>query len=414
MLKRTLLVTGCILTSGLINAKPLSLNQAEAMAVARSAETKALKKKSRVLHERAILKSQLPDPKLFLGAVNVPTDTFDFAQENMTQVQIGLEQSFPKGESLKYQYYKEEALSKAEVQNVEDMSLKVRQAVRLNWAALAFWRKVRLIHQKEQAEFEHLVKMTNTMLANNKNQQQDVFRAKLGLTGAKNKLLNDVLKIEQVKVALARLIGPEKIRVTHPESLPSWPLNVDKKRAQAILLRHPALSRDASLIASKDAEVKLAKEQFKPGFMVGGAYGLRQGTMGSGMKRPDFVSLRLGISAPLFPKNRQARQLSAVEKEKASQQAMKLEHFRRLYQQYQKTLIDLATSKERLNLYQRELLPESKLYVQSTLTAYQNAKTDFPTLARAYVREFSVEIEVLKAELEKSVSEINLRYLQGK
>jgi hypothetical protein len=111
---------------------------------------------------------------------------------------------------------------------------------------------------------------------------------------------------------------------------------------------------------------------------------------------------------------RQSKVLNFAEKAKCSQEAKKLEDYRALYEQYQKALVDYHESKERLRLYEKDFLLESQLYVQATLAAYQNAKADFPNLARAYVRQFNVEIEAERAKLERVVAEINLLYLQGK
>ena len=37
----------------------------------------------------------LPDPSLSLNALNLPTDSFDFDQEPMTQMQVGISQALP-------------------------------------------------------------------------------------------------------------------------------------------------------------------------------------------------------------------------------------------------------------------------------------------------------------------------------
>ena len=41
----------------------------------------------------------LPDPIVNLGFANLPTDSFDFDQENMTQFKVGVAQVFPRGDS---------------------------------------------------------------------------------------------------------------------------------------------------------------------------------------------------------------------------------------------------------------------------------------------------------------------------
>ncbi|MBL4631862.1 MAG: TolC family protein, partial [Paraglaciecola sp.] len=43
----------------------------------------------------------LPEPRLSMGMLNLPTDGFNFGQEPMTQFKVGLSQLFPRGDSLK-------------------------------------------------------------------------------------------------------------------------------------------------------------------------------------------------------------------------------------------------------------------------------------------------------------------------
>jgi len=42
----------------------------------------------------------LPDPKVSIAMANVPTDGYDFNQEGMTQLKVGVTQMFPRGDSL--------------------------------------------------------------------------------------------------------------------------------------------------------------------------------------------------------------------------------------------------------------------------------------------------------------------------
>src|SRR5690606_37673923 len=44
--------------------------------------------------------SNWPDPVLFAGLQNLPTDTFDFTQEPMTNLRVGVRQMLPQGDSL--------------------------------------------------------------------------------------------------------------------------------------------------------------------------------------------------------------------------------------------------------------------------------------------------------------------------
>ena len=79
------------------NARPITLAEAESMAIKLAPELKQLEAKQQVFEQQSIFEGQLSDPKLLLGAKNLPVDTFDLGQEAMTQMQVGLQQSFPHG-----------------------------------------------------------------------------------------------------------------------------------------------------------------------------------------------------------------------------------------------------------------------------------------------------------------------------
>ncbi len=78
----------------------INLKQAEVLALQKAPELEQLQANKNALIQEAIADDQWVDPKLILGAINVPTDRFSFTQENMTQIQVGLMQQFPKGNSL--------------------------------------------------------------------------------------------------------------------------------------------------------------------------------------------------------------------------------------------------------------------------------------------------------------------------
>ena len=82
------------------NVFALNLQQAEHLAVQADPAIEKFKATSLSYENASIADDTLPDPKLRLGAVNVPVDTFDLEQEQMTQLKIGVQQNFPRGNSL--------------------------------------------------------------------------------------------------------------------------------------------------------------------------------------------------------------------------------------------------------------------------------------------------------------------------
>jgi len=78
----------------------LTLEDVEQIALSRDFLVESFIDKSNSLQQESIALNTLPDPKLKLGLLNYPVDTFKANQEPMTQKKIGIIQMFPKGNSL--------------------------------------------------------------------------------------------------------------------------------------------------------------------------------------------------------------------------------------------------------------------------------------------------------------------------
>ena len=393
---------------------PLTLKQAETAALSQSPEIKSSQAKSRALEQSAIAAGQFSDPKLMLGTLNVPVDTFNFSQEPMTQIQVGLQQSFPRGHSLHFRSLQKQDLSAAESESAQTMKLMVLQNVRLSWLDLYYWLNARTIILNQEKVFKHLLDVTESMLANNQAQQKDVIRAQLELSELDNRLLAVKQQSDIARANLARWIGPTLAYHAQPTRLPTWPAPGRYKQIQHEIKNHPILKTDAAYVAAGSDNVKLAKQQYKPGFTVSMAYGFRQGNDLDGSKRPDFLSAQVSMDLPIFTSNRQDKSLKESQENLLSNEENQMSDYRQLQKSMSSEYAVWQERKKSTILYQQKLTPEAKQYAEATMAAYQNAQTDFPTLARAYVRELNTELEELKEVVDQKKARVNLLYLQGK
>lgn len=88
----TLLAAAVTATAG---QAQLDLVEAERLALAQDPLIGRFHSLEEASREQAVADGQLPDPKLRLGALNFPTDSFNRSQEPMTQLLVGLSQAFP-------------------------------------------------------------------------------------------------------------------------------------------------------------------------------------------------------------------------------------------------------------------------------------------------------------------------------
>ncbi|MCB1827457.1 MAG: TolC family protein [Coxiellaceae bacterium] len=413
-IKHFLCFSCVLLGQSTILATPLSLSKAQQLAIAQSSELKSLESKCFNQSELAIAKGQLDDPKLILGTMNVPVNSFTFNQEPMTQVQVGVMQKFPRGRTLRYLYLQQSDLSTVIAQEYQLMRLEVLRKVRLSWLMLAYALEQKRIILREKSIFRHLVKVSESMLANNKAQQKDVIRAQLELATLDNRLYSVDQQMDVAKADLARWIGEHNAGNADL----SLPLRLGSvlplMTLQQSILRHPILSIEQAKIASAKAGIKLAEQQYKPGVDVSVVYGFRQGKNMDNSNRPDFISAMLVVDLPVFWKNRQNRGLQASLAQLEASEQDRVIHYRDLKEKLSRTYAMWRQQRKSDWLYRKHLIPMAKQYANATMAVYRNAQTDFPTLARAYVRELDVELEGIRAVMERETSRIELLYLEGK
>jgi hypothetical protein len=75
----------------------------------------------------------LPDPRVSLGFANLPADSFQFDQENMTQLKVGISQSFPRGRSRELKRLQLEELSQSNPHLRKDRQARLKRDVSNLW-----------------------------------------------------------------------------------------------------------------------------------------------------------------------------------------------------------------------------------------------------------------------------------------
>lgn len=417
MYKNHFLVVSLILTlvfckSGVADTD--GLHTFESKALHYSSELRALRNQQEAKQEQAVAAGQWKDPKLMLGAMNVPVDSFNFSQEPMTQIQAGLSQQFPKGKSLYYRSLSTEQDARAVGYQARLIKLTVLKNVRIAWVNLYFWQHSKHLVLAQKKVFRSLLKVTESLLSHGKAQQKDVIRAQLELNTLDDQLISINQNERVAKAVLARWVGSKDLNRAFPKRLPFWKSPSSLKKLYTEIRNHPLIKRDQELIQANNASVHYAEEQFKPGVTAGVMYGYRQGKNMNGSARSDFVSANLSIDLPLFTKNRQSRLLKASENKLSATQENELTDYRSLNEALKTAYANWRSASKSSWLYQKHLVPEAMLYAKSTRIAYQNTETDFPTLARAYVRELNTKLMALKTNVTAVKSRIDLLYLQGK
>lgn len=394
------------------NAQALYLQQAEMLAVRADPMIENFKSVSQSYIFESTADNTLPDPKLILGAANVPVDTFDLEQEPMTQLKLGVQQTFPRGDSLLIKQQQSQFLSAASQAMADDARLKILRDVRENYLNLFYEISAHQILTETHQLFAELVKITESNYAAGRVTQQDVVLAGLELSRLEDRTAKIQAQEENYRAELGQWIGDaawSDISTTFPE-LPALP---DRVNLNQLIVQHPLImSEDAKIDASKKM-TEMAQQDYKPGWGLSLDYGYRSGNNPDGSERADFATALVTLDVPLFTANRQDKKVSANEQKVLAARFSKDDTLRQLKKFYEKNQHNWQRLGEREQLYKVSLLAAAKNNSQAALKSYQSGVAEFNTLMRAQITELDVRLEGLRVRVDRAVSHAHLLYITG-
>ncbi len=390
----------------------LDLAEAEALALTVDSTVPRLRALADGMREQGIADGQLPDPRLKLGAANLPTDTFDRTQEPMTQLQLGVQQMFPPAGSLVLREQQANALARAGDAQSQAQQLAVLRDTRIAYLDLFYERQAGHIIDQSRMLFEQLLDVTRAQYAAGRKNQQDVLGAGVELALLDDRRTRVRQSEDRALAKLAQLIGADANRRL-PDYLPALKPVPPLARLQEGLHQHPSIHNiDAKIDAGRDG-VELARAAYNPSWMLDITYGERGGDNPDGSERSDFLSAMVVVDIPLFKDKRQDRVLAARSR---TLEAARFERTDKLLTL--KSILDADYAsyqrlQERIDLYQEAVVPQSEQNAEASLAAYQSGVSDFSGLMRAHLTALESELNLLRVRVDLALAQARLLYLAG-
>ena len=391
----------------LSSESPLTVEEAVEIAV--TAEDPAYARfeaRASAQDDRAVSDSQLPDPTLRTALANVPTDTFAFGQEPMTQAQIGLRQEIPRGSTLRLNREKREGEAEIERMRREATIRNVALSVRLAWLDKFHASNAQVLVEESRNAVSELIDALSASFAQGKLTSQDVLRAELELSLLDDRLAELQQQRATAEAELSRFIGANASRPS-PEDLPAFPSPETVSEIESRLVRHPIVRVSDAMIGIEDTDVELAKQAYKPAWAIEGGYGAR------GADRPDFASVGVSLTIPLFTGKRQDRALSAARKDKSAAELDRATTLLDMRRDLVRAYADWTQLDRRVALYDDAVIKRANETADASVSAYGGGLTDFPELIRSQLAELDAELKRLELRIERAKAWARLSYLAG-
>ena len=405
--------------------------------------------------------SSLPDPKISVAFANLPTDGFDFSQEGMTQLKVGITQMFPRGDSLTIKNQQLRIQSEAYPFQRSDREAKVAVTVGSLWLDAYYVQQSIILIEQNRSLFEQLADVAQASYSSTlgKTRQQDIVRAQLELTQLDNRL--DILAQQQNAyigmlsqwLSTAFLNDPTQVNIAElgqlqhmklAKQLPQLDLlhtslshasaarsNVDSTALSSKglsntgmnnnawlsveelteqFVKHPAvMALDKKILATKTG-INLAEQAYQPEWGINASYGYRDDDP-SGNNRADLFSVGVTFDLPLFTDNRQDMTVKSAVSATEAVKTEKILLLRQLLGAFSSAQGRLSRLNSRKTLYQTRLLPQIHDQAEASLTAYTNDDGDFSEVVRSRIAELNAEIEQLKIAVEQQKIILELNYL---
>lgn len=391
---------------------PLTLAEAEDLALQGEPGRQALEARAAALREQAVVAGELPSPMLRVGLNNFPIESGGFATEGMTQAGVGLRQVFPPGKTRRLSVEKFGLLSDSMAENASARGRSVLTATRRAWLELYFLDRSHALVVESRPFFADLAEVTRSLYAVGRKTQQDVLRAELELSRLDDRLIDIERQRARAQAALAEWIGAAAGRPMAPK-IPAWDLLPTLETLRQSLSQHPSLLAAEAQVAASEAEVRIADERSKPGWALDVGYGYREGRLPSGEPRSDMVTVGVTFDLPIFRKRSVDSALTAALQERTAASASKKRLQRELQRQLEAEFAEWRNLSRRLSLFDSRILGQAEDQAEAALLAYRSDAGDFADVMRAYVGHLNTRIDHIRLKVDRAQSYARIANLGG-
>ena len=406
----------CVITSGVLlvtnsaaaseEQDVLTLNKVTELAAQNNPDLAQMRARAEAMAAIPSQVSTLPDPEISFNARNLPTNTFNTGQEDMTMTGPGISQAIPfpgklalRGEAANFD-------AAAALQNVTEARSWLLSNVKHTWWRVFFLDQALLIVKNNQILLRQFVQVARTKYEVGAGLQQDVLLAQVELSGLLDQQLilegarrNSVAQLNALLDTEANrpVILPKKISEQLPDIISEAELYQLAESTRALLA-----SKQESINAAQ-ARVELAMRDYYPDFKFGAFYGFR-GDRPSGVDRADLLTLNMSMSIPIFLDRKQAKAVDQRNSELLQHKYALQDEWNKVRAQISQNYSDFQRASEQVTLFKTGIIPQARQTVASMLAGYQVNKVDFLNLVRSQITLLNHEMKYWQAFTEANQS----------
>jgi outer membrane protein TolC len=386
---------------------PLTLGEAQRLALERSRQLGAQALGVTASREMAVAAAQLPDPVVSLGIENLPVegaDKFSLTRDFMTMRRVGVMQQLTRGDKrqLRAERFELEA-QKGLAERAVTVAAIQRDAAAA-WLDAWFAERIAGVIAEQRLRALQEVAAAESTYRGGKGSQADVFMAQSALALLDDRAAEAERRVRTAQTMLARWTGEADGRAL-AEKPDLDAIRLSGHALHEELAGHPEIAVMAKQEEIAAAEARLARASKRPDWTVELAYSQR------GAAYANMVSLGVSIALPWDAANRQDREVAAKLAVAAQAGAQREEALRMHVAEVLVMLQEWESNRERLVRFEREIIPLAGARAEAALAAYRGGRSRLDEVLAARRNELEVGLQRLQLEAQNARLWAQLNFL---
>lgn len=229
------------------------------------------------MRETGIARSTLMDPKLRMGVTGLPVDSFEFNQDPMTNISLGIMQQFERGDTLALQQTQANQQAQGLEVRVQAREQDIINSLTSVWLELGYQQTAYHIMQQNRHLLTDMERFIQTNYGIGKSEAQDLLNAQLQVSRLDEKLQANQQMQQKLTAQLSEWLGTDwlshsrQIEASNQldwSYLEQWLTTAStSQHYYAELSRHPNIRLIESAIEARRTQVDIAREAYSPQFL---------------------------------------------------------------------------------------------------------------------------------------------------
>ena len=412
---RIFIIVSTVVFAGNSFSQRESLQDLTNVALTVSPELKMLNAKITAATNRIEQNTNLPNPMLSLGLMNMPVGSFSFSEEPMTMKVVGLSQEFPFPGMLGTKADVNRKDVEIVQQEYYDSRNELIKKVSQSYYELQNTRKEIELTKQQIKLMQDISEVVKVKYSVSEASQQNLLRIDLELTNM-SEMLSALMgeESEQLSTINSFLLRDTASPIV-TDSFPKF--NYSNKTVSDLIQlaeqNRPFLAGIKTAVEKAQLSESLAKYDYYPMLKLSAQYAFREQIKSTGMPLDNMVSVMLDVSIPL---NYGGKVTSMVEETQSMQEMYQQQYsasLQMLEREFGMINAKLKSLKERIELSEKGSLIQANENLKSALTAYQVGEIDFMNVLDAQSSLYTIEKNIYRLKTDYLNQLAQIEFLTG-